>query len=57
MVITHVRFSVETIHIRLRFDFFFFLAAQEGREGLVQTAPEDPKEKRRRIRWQSQEEG
>jgi len=37
--------------------FLFILAAQEGHKGLVQAAPENSKEKRRRIRWQSQKEG
>jgi len=35
----------------------YLLATQEGHEGLVQAAPENSKEKRRRIWWQSQKEG
>jgi len=37
--------------------FVCILATQEGHKGLVQTAPENSKEKRRRIWWQSQKEG
>jgi len=37
--------------------FLCILATQERHKGLVQAAPENPKEERRRIRWQSQKEG
>lgn len=45
------RYSIRKWNIGLIIGFFCVLAAQEGREGLVQTAPKDAKEKRGRIRW------
>jgi len=45
------------LDIQLTMIFLCIIAAQEGHQGLVQTAPENPKKERRRIWWQSQKEG
>lgn len=44
------------LDIQITMIFICIIAAQEGHKGLVQTAPENPKEERRRIWWQSQKE-
>lgn len=53
---TFYQLTIIWVNNFLRF-CFYVLAAQEGRKGLVQTAPENPKEERGRIRRQSQKEG